>query len=117
MLDILLDNGGDLDITDTGDIRVGHSIPQAILVRLRWIEQEWRLGPDIGFPWFSQVFVKNPDLSLIAQSIRYAIMEVDHVVNATVEMEYFSMAERKIKFKYRAQTYTEEFVEEVVISG
>lgn len=115
MLDMLLNDEGDLDITDDGDIKLVYSIPQAILVRLRWIEDEWRLGPEFGFPWFSQVLTKNPDTSLIAQSIRSTIMEVEGVREAKVDLVEYSPNKRTVSFRYRVKTNTEEFVKEVVL--
>ncbi len=117
MLDWLLDEGWDLDITPEGDIQLVYSIPQAILVRLKWIEQEWRLGPAFGFPWFSQVFQKNPSIEMIKQSIRGEILSVDGVTGAEVTVEEFDRRNRRIKIRYKAYTNTETFVEEVVMNG
>ena len=54
MLDIQLDKNGDLAVSETGDIFMTQSVKQAVLIRLRWIYNEWRLGPEkIGghVPW------------------------------------------------------------------
>ena len=116
MLDILLNDDNDLSLTDDGDIRLAYSIPQAISVRLKWISGEWRLGPEYGFPWFTDVFKKNPDTALIAQKIRSEILDVDGVNDAKVDLVTYDVAARTISFRYRAYTDTEEFVEEVVLS-
>ena len=60
MIDILLEEDGDIAVSEVGDISITNSVRQAVLIRLRWIYNEWRLGPELGFPWFEQVFVKNP---------------------------------------------------------
>ena len=44
VLDILLDTGGDYKISDTGDIILTQSVPQAIKIRLKWFLGEWRLA-------------------------------------------------------------------------
>ena len=60
MADILLNSDGDIKVDGIGEIRLTTSAKQAILIRLRWIFAEWRLGPDFGFPWFEDVLIKNP---------------------------------------------------------
>ena len=113
MLDWLLDEGWDLALSPDGDIRLVNSIPQAILVRLKWIEHEWRLGPEFGFPWFSEVLKKNPSIDLITQRIRAEIVDVTGVVDAKVKLIKFDTGKRSISFRYWASTDTEKFEEEV----
>ena len=117
MLDILLDKSGDLSLSEDGDIRVGYSIPQAVLVSLRWIEDEWRFGPEIGFPWLTQVFTKNPNLRLIAQYIRRTIMEVDGVTKAKVDITEYDPRHRSLTVHYWVETEDETYEEEVILGG
>ena len=117
MLDILLDHEGDIAISDTGDINLTESKRQAALVRLRWISNEWRLGPDFGFPWFEEVFVKNPNLPKIQTAIRDEIMKVDGIEDAEVTDATLSVANRKAVFKFKIAVDQETFVEEVEIYG
>ena len=70
MKDILLTADGGLAIGETGDISITDSVRQAIRVRLRWFFQEWRLGPEIGIPYYEEILVKNPNNLRIKQSIR-----------------------------------------------
>ena len=79
MTDIMLDKAGDIKVSAVGDISLTESVRQAVLIRLRWIYQEWRLGPTMGFPWFEEVFVKNPNTVKIRQLIRDEIMQVEGV--------------------------------------
>ena len=79
MLDIKLNADGDLDVSAFGDISTTESVRQAVLIRLRWIYDEWRLGPEYGFPWFEEVFVKNPNTVKIKQLIREEILKVSEV--------------------------------------
>ena len=82
MTDIMLDKAGDIKVSAVGDISLTESVRQAVLIRLRWIYQEWRLGPTMGFPWFEEVFVKNPNTVKIRQLIRDEIMQVEGVTAA-----------------------------------
>ena len=59
------------------------SVCQAVRVRLLWFFDEWRLGPDMGFPYFENVFVKNPSESKIRHLIRETVMSVDEVTDVT----------------------------------
>ena len=57
MTDIKLGKDGDIVVSAVGDISLTESVRQAVLIRLRWIYQEWRLGPEMGFPWFEEIFI------------------------------------------------------------
>lgn len=117
MLDILLDKDGDIKIGDDGDIILTESIRQAVVVRLRWILNEWRLGPDFGFPWFEHVFVKKPNMEQIKTDIRQQIMSVDGVTRATVDNVEFDEKNRSVVFRYTVTVGEETFTEEVEIDG
>ncbi|MCD8397524.1 MAG: hypothetical protein LUD12_10175 [Lachnospiraceae bacterium] len=121
MLDILLETSGDerwdLDITEDGDIQLTDSELQNVLVALQWIYDEWRLGPDLGFPWYEEVLVKNPNTELIRQEILETILEVDGITEANVEMLEYSPRERKISFSFTCKAGEETYEEEVTWVG
>lgn len=83
MLDFKLTKSGDLELTESGDILTTESVCQAVRVRLLWFFDEWRLGPDMGFPYFENVFVKNPSELKIRHLIRETVMSVDEVTDVT----------------------------------
>lgn len=92
MLDLKLTKDGDLELTDSGDILQTNSVCQAVRVRLLWFLEEWRLGPDMGFPYFEEVFIKNPSEAKIRHLIRETIMDVDEVTD--VESIEYSVDKR-----------------------
>lgn len=81
MLDLKLTKDGDLELSENGDISSTESISQAVRVRLLWLFGEWRLGPDLGFPYFDEVFVKSPSETKIKHLVRETVMDVDGVSN------------------------------------
>lgn len=113
--DIWLTRDGDIVLTDTGDIKITNSIQQAILIHLRWIFSEWRLGPDFGFPYWEDVFIKNPDIERIKRDIRTEILKVEGVRAAKVESVTFDPAGRSATFIYSATTDEDTFREEVTL--
>lgn len=115
MLDILLDADGDIKVSATGDISVTESIRQAVRVRLRWIYNEWRLGPELGFPWFEHVFVKNPNTIKIRQLIRDEIMKVNGITSAEVSSVAYDRARRAATFVYTCSVGEAVFREEVTL--
>lgn len=117
MLDIMLDAGGDIEVSDIGDISITRSVRQAVLVRLRWIYGEWRLGPEIGFTWFEDVFNKNPNMVRIKQLIRDEIMKVNGVTAAEVTDASFDTKHRAATFVYVCSVGEETFREEVTLYG
>ena len=115
--DILLGNDGDIVVSDTGDITLTKSVRQAILIRLRWIYREWRLGPEMGFPWFEEVFVKNPNIAKIKRLIRNEIMQVEGVTAAEVTAAVYDPAKRTARFRYTCTVGEETFKEEVTLNA
>ena len=113
----MLNADGDLAVTKLGDIKTTESVRQAIRIRLRWIYDEWRLGPEYGFPWFEEVFVKNPNTLKIKQRIREEILKVDEVDSATVTKVEYDPKRRTATFVYTAQIGEATFREEVKLYG
>lgn len=115
MIDLKLDAGGDLEISAAGDISTTDSIVQAVRIRLLWFFEEWRLGPTMGFPYFEQLFVKNPNESKLRHLVRETVMEVDGVTDVT---EISFSIDRKTRQATIAVTFTTDedtFREEVKI--
>jgi hypothetical protein len=75
--DILLDRDGDIFVGETADISIKHSIRQEVKIFLRWFFAEWRFNPDVGIPYFEEVFVKNPNTQMIARIVRSEAMKAD----------------------------------------
>ncbi len=117
MLDIKLNADGDLDVSTFGDISMTESVRQAVLIRLRWIYDEWRLGPEYGFPWFEEVFVKNPNTIKIKQLVREEILKVSEVRAAEVTKIDYDPAKRTAKFYYTVKVGEETYREEVTLYG
>ena len=74
MVDFKITPDGDLEITPVGDIVPTESVAQAVLIRLKWFLAEWRLGPTLGFPYFEEVFIKNPNLTKIRFLLRDLVL-------------------------------------------
>lgn len=117
MLDIMLDADGDIKVSAIGDISTTESVRQAVKIRLRWIYNEWRLGPEFGFPWFEEVFVKEPNTVKIRQLIRDEIMKVDEVTAAEVTSVAYDRAKRSATFVYICSVGEAVFKEEVTLYG
>lgn len=83
MFDLKLDKNGDLFLDEVGDIATTDSIVQAVRIRLLWFFNEWRLGPDLGLPYFEEVLLKNPNETKIKHLIREQVMSVTGVTDVT----------------------------------
>lgn len=117
MLDIMLDKDGDIAVTALGDIRTTESVRQAVKIRLKWIFSEWRLGPDYGFPWFEEVFVRNPNIPKIKQLVKDEIMKVDEVEDAEVIKAAYDPRTRTAAFTYTVTIDEFTYREEVTLYG
>lgn len=116
MLDIKLASDGDIAVSDTGDIATTESIRQAVIVRLRWIYGEWKLGPEMGFPWFEEVFKKKPNILKIQHLIREEIMTVTGVTAATVKTVEYDKSKRTVKIAYTVTVDKKTYDEEVKLN-
>ena len=110
MLDIKLcedgDFDGDLDLTTDGDIKFESNPLQDACISVLWIGGEWRFSPDSGLPWFDEILLKNPNTETIAQYIRDALLQIEGVENADVELVEYNPQKRTVKFRFTI--YTEE---------
>lgn len=116
MFDILLNKDGDIDISGSGVFSTTTSVRQAILIHLRWFFGEWRFGPELGFPWFEEVFVKNPNLTKLRHLIRDEIKKVDGIVDVNVDNIVFDKQKREATVKYKCTTTEEIFEEEAILN-
>ena len=101
MKDILLDDKGDLKLSETGDIQFTDSVKQAIAIRLRWFQNEWKLGPELGIPYYEEAFVKNPSLVLLEDLMRDAILDVEEVTGVENLVLTLDRYLRKLSVSYK----------------
>lgn len=101
MKDLLLDESGDLLLDETGDIQFTDSITQAIAIRLRWFLNEWKLGPELGIPYYEEVFVKNPSTFLIEDRMLDAIYDVEEVTDVEDFRVSLNATTRKLLVIYK----------------
>jgi hypothetical protein len=114
--DILLDNQGDIFIGETGDISVKHSVRQEVKILLQWFFAEWRFGPELGLPYYEEVFVKNPNTEMIARIVRTEALKADgvnEIRNVKVEVDRKT---RGASIKFTIITDYGSFREEVAIN-
>ena len=115
MFDILLKPEGDLNITDDGDIQLTESVRQAIRIRLLWFFSEWRFAPDIGIPYFEEVFVKNPNMNRIRAHIRREVLSVRDVRDIRSLRIDLNASTRNAVVSFTAVTDRETYNEELSI--
>jgi len=101
MKDLLLDESGDLLLDETGDIQFTDSITQAIAIRLRWFLNEWKLGPELGIPYYEEVFVKNPSTLLLEDRMLDAIYDVEEVTDVEDFRVSLNTTTRKLTVIYK----------------
>jgi len=117
VLDILLDPGGDLKVSETGDISLTQSVRQAIRIRLLWFLGEWRLGPLVGLDYWGTVLVKNPNMVKIRQAIRNEILSVEEVTAVNDVQLLHDKKARTLTVRYEAVTDEETIRDEVRINA
>jgi len=117
VLDILLDPGGDLKISEGGDISLTQSVRQAIRLRLKWFLGEWRLGPLIGLDYWGTILVKNPNIVKIRQAIRNEILSVKEVTAVNDVQLVHDKKTRSFTVRFEVVTDDETIRDEVKINA
>lgn len=75
MTDLAMTTAGDVDLTrdDFYFVTGADAVAQHLLCRLRVYKGEWFLDTRVGIPYYSQIFVKNPNLAAIQSVYRRAV--------------------------------------------
>lgn len=83
--DLQLSASGDLQITG-GDLQLVDDVSciiQAVRCRLQFWQGEWFIDQNQGMPYFTTIFVKNANLSLIKSIFRRAIETAPGILSVT----------------------------------
>lgn len=84
-MDWKLDANGDKAVENGDFVMIDgvDEIVQFLSQSLRFIQQEWFLDETLGFPWFDDVFVKNPDLNAITAIFKTYIINIPGILELT----------------------------------
>ena len=112
-MDIMLDKKGDLAISPEGEIILGDSVAQKILIRLRWFEGEWRWDRERGLPYLDSLLVKNPDTDSFESAVSEQIFEVEEVTGIKEVSAALDGRTRRANIRFIAVTDLETIKREV----
>lgn len=113
-----LELDADGDITLEGSLVEGlAAIKQHVRVRCLAVKDEWFLDPDDGVPYFSSVFVKNPDTSALAAVFRERIEGTPGVRLVTQISVTFNKQTRSGALAFRANTDVGELTDAFTVGG
>jgi hypothetical protein len=104
--DLKLRGGNELDLSGGQLQLVGGAawVRQAIETSLSLVKGEWFIDPTVGMPYFDQVLVKNPNLSLVRSVFKKAILAVPHVTGLPTLDLAFHRAARQLSLSFVATT-------------
>lgn len=104
--DILLNSQHDIDISnlDLSIVSGADSVAQALSIRLQFFKAEWFLDTSVGIPFYTNIFVKNPNFTHIETLLKAEILSVENVRELLkFETEYIA-AERKFVVNFEVNT-------------
>ncbi len=103
--DLLVANN---DLIMTSDLESGGTNPilQDIIQTIRWYAAEWFLDITQGFPWFQEVFIKNPDVDKCDALLLATIQSVPGVLLVTTYSSTPNFDSRSFSVSFSAQTTT-----------
>lgn len=84
LVDVRLSSTHDLYVSESGGVSLLETLPEAVrqrlTVKLQLFLGEWFLNARLGFPYYRDVLVKNPDFRLIRGLIRDSVLSDPDVV-------------------------------------
>lgn len=103
--DLLVING-DLVLTSDANPSGANPVLQDILIRLRTFAGEWFNDNTLGVPWFQNILVKNPDVSLVNSILKNEILSTPGVLHLDSFTSKVSMAPRKLTVAFSCTSQT-----------
>ena len=117
MLDLELDNSGDLLISNYDlDILSGvDQIAQNALIRLKFFLGEWFLDITAGMPYYQDFFIKAPNRIRVESVIKEEIINTDGILEITAFSSDFDAVSREFTVNFSALAVDGPFNLEVTI--
>jgi hypothetical protein len=84
-------------------IRGAEAVAQRIRTRFRFFLGEWFLDQRLGMPYYSRFLVKNPDLVLITNTFRQALLDTPGVASVRAFTLDFDRPARILSMDFEAQ--------------
>lgn len=83
MIDLKLDANGDIafENSDLVLVKDADEVAQQLRIKLRFILGECAFNSTLGIDYFNQVFVGNPNISVVEAMLKKAILSVDGINN------------------------------------
>jgi hypothetical protein len=105
MADIKLDPvTGDLDLS-TGDLQIvtgDDAIVQHLTIRFQFFLGEWFLNQKVGIPYWTEVFIKDPNLTAIRSFYRETILTTPGIASLSVLELGFDGLTRRLDVSFTA---------------
>lgn len=111
MSDIRLDFSHDLDLfrSELSLVQGEEAIQQQLRIRLQFFLGEWFLDTQVGVPFYRDILIKNPNLALIRDVFRRAIITTPGIASVEeLNVEITDKALRVLSVSFRATMDTGE---------
>lgn len=104
MLDLQLDNSGDLLVSnyDLSLIEGVDQIAQNLAIRLRFFLGEWFLDIEQGIAYYQDIFIKSPNQIQVENLLKNEILETDGIIEITSFEAEYDVALRKFNVAFTA---------------
>lgn len=77
---------------------------QKVTVVLKFFYGEWFLDTTLGIKYFEEIFVKNPNFTLIDNLFKIAILEIDGIIELIAYDSVYDRQNRKLTITFTVQT-------------
>lgn len=103
----MTDPDNDLALTATGRLQLETDPVIAASIKLKhrfqFFKGEWFLDKRVGVPYFSAVYVKNPDIELIRRMVRRIILSCSPINVVRKVDVYYLPKQRMCAFEFKAE--------------
>jgi len=106
MIDLLLATDHDIDISEN-DLQLvegSEQISQNLKIRLLFFAGEWYLDTNMGVPYYSDIFLKSPNVQHVDSVFKSVILDVKGVLDLLAYESNFDPRLRKFTINFTANT-------------
>jgi|SRR5690606_25482948 len=117
MIDISLDNEGDL-LLDDYDLKLIDNVDQIaqnLYIRLKFFLGEWFLDINQGIPFYEDIFIKSPNQIAVENIIQDEIIQTQGITEITRFESSFDSINRQYRINFTAIANEQEINLEILI--
>lgn len=104
-----------IEDSDFSMVSEGDWLLQSVKIKLLFFLGEWFLDTTYGLDYFGLVYIKGPDINLIDNMIKIALLEYDEIIEILEYSSDYNSTNRTLTVEFRVSTVFGELSDTVSI--